>query len=169
MTTVNVDRAIAPASPRVMPFARADLPALDDVIEPPRSASEHVRTVGSFGSAEVLPLSRSKVLVGGEGGLVSGRHIGLTQRLHKMRNNGVDAGHRASWPGPGGRMSELHAVVGLANLERLPERMAERQQKFSRRANVPPFLTSMTASCDEYVVAALEQAERAAACCPLDV
>lgn len=92
-------------------------------------SSSNGRTVGAFGSAEVFSLSGSKVLVSGEGGLVSGRHVGLIQRLRKMRNNGIDAGHRAYWPGLSSRMSELHAIVGLANLKRLPERMAERQQK----------------------------------------
>jgi perosamine synthetase len=87
------------------------------------------RAIGSFGNAEVFSLSSSKVLVSGEGGLVSGRHVGLAQRLRKMRNNGIDTGYRAYWPGLSSRMSELHAIVGLANLARLPERMAERQQK----------------------------------------
>ncbi len=92
-------------------------------------ASSNGRAVGSFGSAEVFSLSSSKVLVSGEGGLVSGRHVGLAQRLRKMRNSGIDAGYRAYWPGLSSRMGELHAIVGLANLARLPERMLERQQK----------------------------------------
>jgi dTDP-4-amino-4,6-dideoxygalactose transaminase len=92
-------------------------------------SSSNGRAVGTFGNAEVFSLSGSKVLVSGEGGLISGHHIGLTQRLRKMRNNGIDAGYRAYWPGLSSRMSELHAIVGLANLARLPERMAERQRR----------------------------------------
>jgi dTDP-4-amino-4,6-dideoxygalactose transaminase len=46
-----------------------------------------------------------------------------------MRTYGLEDGRKAYWPGLNAKMSELHAVVGLASLERLPGVLAERVAK----------------------------------------
>jgi dTDP-4-amino-4,6-dideoxygalactose transaminase len=87
------------------------------------------RRVGSFGDAEVFSLSVTKVLVSVEGGLVASQNPALLQRVRKMRNYGIESQYNAHWPGLNGKMSEFHAIVGLHNLRRIPDFIAERQRK----------------------------------------
>jgi dTDP-4-amino-4,6-dideoxygalactose transaminase len=87
------------------------------------------RKVGTFGTAEVFSLSVTKVLVSVEGGLVSSHDTDIIHRVRRMRNYGIEQNYNAHWPGMNGKMSELHAIIGLHNLRRLPELLAQRQQK----------------------------------------
>ena len=87
------------------------------------------RLVGGFGDAEVISLSATKLLVSVEGGLVSSADADMIARLRRMRNYGLDAHYVARWPGLNGKMSELHALVGLLNLKRLEELLATRQSR----------------------------------------
>lgn len=87
------------------------------------------RRVGSFGTAEVFSLSVTKALVCVEGGFVSTTDEEILRRVRKMRNYGIEGSYDAWFPGLNGKMSEFHAAVGLANLTRLDNIMATRQQK----------------------------------------
>ncbi len=95
-------------------------------------AARDGRPVGASGDAEVFSLSVTKVLVSVEGGLVTSRDAGLIERIRHMRNYGIESNYDAWYPGLNGKMSEFHAIVGLANLERLDERMERRQQLAAR-------------------------------------
>ncbi len=83
--------------------------------------------LGSFGDAEVFSLSVTKMLVSVEGGVITSRDGNLIARIRHMRNYGIEANYDAWYPGLNGKMSELHAIVGLANLERLEQRLEQRQ------------------------------------------
>jgi dTDP-4-amino-4,6-dideoxygalactose transaminase len=85
------------------------------------------RRVGGFGNAEVFSLSATKLLVSIEGGMISTRDRDLAHRLRKMRNYGIEANYDAHFPGVNGKMSELHAIVGLYNLRRISDLIAERE------------------------------------------
>lgn len=91
-------------------------------------ASRAGRPVGTGGQAEVFSLSVTKALVTVEGGVVTTRDGVLAERLRRMRNYGIEADYEAWYPGLNGKMSEFHAIVGLANLERLEERLTRRGQ-----------------------------------------
>jgi len=90
-------------------------------------SSVNGRRVGTSGDAEVFSLSVTKALVSVEGGMVSSRDHELVQRIKKMRNYGIESNYDAHYPGLNGKMSELHALVGLYNLQRLDGYMALRQ------------------------------------------
>lgn len=92
-------------------------------------SSVNGRRVGSFGAAEVFSLSVTKMLVSVEGGMVASRNPDVIERIRKMRNYGIEANYDTYWPGMNGKMSEFHAIVGLHNLRRLDELVAERQSK----------------------------------------
>jgi dTDP-4-amino-4,6-dideoxygalactose transaminase len=85
--------------------------------------------VGGFGDAEVFSLSVTKALVAVEGGLVSSRNPELIERIRSMRNYGILSNYNTHFPGMNGKMSELHAIVGLYNLRRLHILMDERRNK----------------------------------------
>ncbi len=92
-------------------------------------SSVNGRRVGSFGAAEVFSLSVTKMLVSVEGGMVASRNPEVIQRIRKMRNYGIESNYDTYWPGMNGKMSEFHAIIGLHNLRRLDELVAERQRK----------------------------------------
>jgi|SRR5579871_1175114 len=87
------------------------------------------RRVGTFGDAEVFSLSVTKVMVSVEGGLVSTKSPELIAAIRCMRNYGIHSNYNATTIGLNGKMSEFHAIVGLHNLRRVDQMLAERQQK----------------------------------------
>jgi dTDP-4-amino-4,6-dideoxygalactose transaminase len=86
------------------------------------------RRVSTFGDAEVFSLSVTKALVSVEGGMVSSRNPKSIERIRKMRNYGIEDNYNAHYPGLNGKMSELHAIIGLHNLSRLDGYLATRQR-----------------------------------------
>lgn len=91
-------------------------------------ASRDGKHVGAAGNAEVFSLSVTKILVTVEGGMVTTKDASLAERIRHMRNYGIEANYDAWYPGLNGKMSEFHAIVGIANLEKIDERMARRQE-----------------------------------------
>jgi dTDP-4-amino-4,6-dideoxygalactose transaminase len=98
-------------------------------------SSTNGRKVGTFGDAEVFSLSVTKALVSIEGGLVASRDSALIGRVKKMRNYGIEDNYNAHYPGMNGKMSELHALVGLYNLERLDGYLLSRREHASYYIN----------------------------------
>jgi dTDP-4-amino-4,6-dideoxygalactose transaminase len=79
--------------------------------------SEHRgRPVGGFGDAEVFSLSPTKLLVAGEGGLVTTNDATLAQAIGGMRNYGDLGAYDPNWLGMNARMSEFNAALALAGL-----------------------------------------------------
>jgi dTDP-4-amino-4,6-dideoxygalactose transaminase len=87
------------------------------------------RRVGAFGDAEVFSLSVTKMLVSIEGGMVSSESPEVVERVRRMRNYGIETAYDSHWPGMNGKMSELHAIIGLHNLRRLDGLLEARQRK----------------------------------------
>lgn len=87
------------------------------------------RRCGTFGDAEVFSLSVTKVLVSVEGGMVACRDPEVIRRVKKLRNYGIEDSYNAHWQGMNGKMSEFHAIIGLHNLRRLDDLLAQRQAK----------------------------------------
>ena len=94
-------------------------------------------SIGGFGTAEVFSLSPTKVVVAGEGGLVATADAGLAEACRLGRDYGNAGDYDCRFPGLNARMSELHAAVALASLERLDDRIAH------RRALVDQFLSGL--------------------------
>jgi dTDP-4-amino-4,6-dideoxygalactose transaminase len=82
--------------------------------------------VGGFGDAEVFSLSPTKVVVAGEGGLISTNDDLLAERLRIARDYGNPGDYDCLFVGLNARLSELHAAVALASLEDLDGRLVER-------------------------------------------
>jgi dTDP-4-amino-4,6-dideoxygalactose transaminase len=85
------------------------------------------RPVGGFGTAEVFSLTPTKPLVAGEGGLVATGDAALAETLRHGRDYGNPGDYDTSFAGLNGRMSELHAAVGLESLEDFDEHLARRR------------------------------------------
>ncbi|MGH8883791.1 MAG: DegT/DnrJ/EryC1/StrS family aminotransferase [Egibacteraceae bacterium] len=90
------------------------------------------KPVGGFGTAEVFSLSPTKVAVAGEGGLVATNDDVVAEACRLGRDYGNPGDYNCRFPGLNARMSELHAVVGLASLDRLDDRVAYRNKLVDR-------------------------------------
>lgn len=74
------------------------------------------KPVGSFGDAEVFSLSPTKLLVAGEGGLVTTNEAKLAAAVRAMRNYGDLGAYNPEWLGLNARMTEFNAALALHGL-----------------------------------------------------
>jgi dTDP-4-amino-4,6-dideoxygalactose transaminase len=86
------------------------------------------KPVGGFGTAEVFSFSPTKLVVAGEGGLVTTRDAQLAQRLRAARNYGDAGNYDPEIRGVNARMSELHAALALHSLQGVNARIARRNE-----------------------------------------
>jgi perosamine synthetase len=82
------------------------------------------RRVGSFGNAAVFAFYPNKQITTGEGGMIVTNDSNIVEICRSLRNQGRDADGR--WLkhvrlGYNYRMSDIHAALGLAQLERIEE------------------------------------------------
>ncbi len=91
------------------------------------------RVGGALADAEVFSLSPTKVVTAAEGGLVTTNDPVLAERIRRMRDYGKSPDARdIEILGLSARMSEFHAVVGLACIEMLDELLKGRDAIFAR-------------------------------------
>jgi dTDP-4-amino-4,6-dideoxygalactose transaminase len=95
--------------------------------------SEHAGVrVGGFGDAEVFSLSPTKVVVAGEGGVITTNDDLLAERCRMGRDYGNPGDYDCRFVGLNARMSELHAATASASLADLDERLDERERLAER-------------------------------------
>jgi len=82
--------------------------------------------VGSFGDAEVFSMSPTKVLVAGEGGLVTTNDAALASAIRYMRNYGDLGAYDPAWIGMNARMAEFNAALALVGLGMVEGKIARR-------------------------------------------
>ena len=74
------------------------------------------KPIGGFGDAEVFSLSPTKLLVAGEGGLVTTNDAKLAAAVRAMRNYGDVGAYNPEWLGMNARLSEFNAALALHGL-----------------------------------------------------
>jgi perosamine synthetase len=87
------------------------------------------RRAGTFGDAGVFAFYPNKQMTTGEGGMITTNDSRIAELCRSMRNQGRDtdgAWLRHVRLGYNYRLSELHAALGLAQLERIDEILAAR-------------------------------------------
>jgi dTDP-4-amino-4,6-dideoxygalactose transaminase len=89
------------------------------------------KPLGANGDAEVFSLSPTKLLVAGEGGLVTTNDATLARRLRLARNYGDGGSYDPELLGLNARMPEFNAAVGLEGLAIL-ERKVRRHQAIAQ-------------------------------------
>jgi dTDP-4-amino-4,6-dideoxygalactose transaminase len=90
-------------------------------------ATSRNRPVGRFGDAEVFSLSPTKVLVGGEGGLVATNRADVADAIKLGRDYGNPGDYDTRFVGLNARMSELHAAIALESLDDLDDHLDRRR------------------------------------------
>jgi dTDP-4-amino-4,6-dideoxygalactose transaminase len=90
------------------------------------------RPVGGLGTAEVFSLSPTKVLVAGEGGIVTTQDEALADAVRLGRDYGNPGDYDSRFPGLNARMSEFHAAMALESLSELDQHLAHRRHVTER-------------------------------------
>jgi len=84
------------------------------------------RPIGSCGDAEVFSLSPTKLLVAGEGGLVTTGDAKLAAAVRAMRNYGDIGAYNPDWLGLNARMTEFNAALALRCLPLIDAKVRRR-------------------------------------------
>ena len=84
------------------------------------------KPIGCFGDAEVFSLSPTKLLVAGEGGLVTTGDAKLAAAVRAMRNYGDVGAYNPEWLGLNARMTEFNAALALRGLPLIDEKVRRR-------------------------------------------
>ena len=116
----------------------------------------HGRPVGSLADITVFSLHARKVITTGEGGMIVTNDGAFAERLRRLRHQGMSLSdfvrHNAaptlfeSYPeiGYNFRVTDIHAAIGLAQLDRLPDILERRRavaERFQRAlADHPVFI-----------------------------
>jgi dTDP-4-amino-4,6-dideoxygalactose transaminase len=75
--------------------------------------------IGKFGDAEVFSCSPTKLMVTGEGGILTTNDDELKRKITIGRNYGDDGSYDCEFAGINARMSEMQAILGLETLSML--------------------------------------------------
>lgn len=122
------------------------------------------RAIGTWGDLSVLSFHATKLFHTAEGGAVVGRDPRLLERIAGLRNFAIR--DEAEMPGVGinGKMSELHAALGLAMFDRIDDEMEARSRVRARYLEwfrgvegiVPPRMAPRTRPNDAYFAIAID-------------
>lgn len=80
-------------------------------------ATRHGNRIGRFGDAEVFSFHATKAFHCFEGGAVTTQDDDLAEKLRQMRNFGFSGYDQVSLIGTNAKLSEIHAAMGLVNLD----------------------------------------------------
>lgn len=111
--------------------ARRGLGIVEDACEALGARDASGATVGTRGNPAAFGFYANKQLVTGEGGMLTAGDAGLRERARSERNQG--RGDDMDWLGHDRlgfnyRLSDVAAAIGVAQLERLDEMLAERER-----------------------------------------
>jgi len=87
------------------------------------------RSLADFGDLSVLSFHATKVFHSTEGGAVVARDEALRARLALLRNFGIVNENEVRGVGLNGKLSELHAAMGLLVLDRIEDEIAARARR----------------------------------------
>jgi dTDP-4-amino-4,6-dideoxygalactose transaminase len=88
------------------------------------------RMLGTFGECEVFSFHATKFLNCFEGGAVVTNNDELAEKMRLMRNFGFVDFDKVVYLGVNGKMSEVHAAMGLTNLEAIEEIIAVNRRNY---------------------------------------
>jgi dTDP-4-amino-4,6-dideoxygalactose transaminase len=84
--------------------------------------------IGTFGDAEIFSMSPTKLLVTGEGGLVTTKHKDLYEKVRLGRNYGDPGNYNCQFVGFNSKMQEFSAILGLESIKTVDEQVANRNR-----------------------------------------
>lgn len=94
------------------------------------ACSKGGRMLGTFGECEVFSFHATKFLNCFEGGAVVTNDDDLAKKMQLMRNFGFQGFDNVIYLGVNGKMSEVHAAMGLTNLEAVEDIIAINRRNY---------------------------------------
>lgn len=98
-------------------------------------ASYQGQACGTLGAVACFSFHGRKIITTGEGGMITTDDAALAERIQTLRNHGAsnsESLRRYVLPGFNYRMSDVHAAIGLAQLDKL-DRILERRLRLARK------------------------------------
>ena len=127
---VHIGGLVSPETPKIAAFCRdRDLFLVEDAAHAHGSSLDG-RMAGTFGTAAAFSFYPTKVITAGEGGMIVTDDEAIFRQALQYRDQGKE-GFLTNFHvrlGYNWRLSELHAAVGLSQLGRLQEFVAERRR-----------------------------------------
>jgi perosamine synthetase len=127
---VHIGGIVSPHIERIVEICRrAGVPLVEDAAHA-HGSSYRGRLAGSFGLAAAFSFYPTKVVTSGEGGMLVTDDEGIYREALIYRDQGKERfdSNRHVRLGYNWRMSEVHAVIGLAQVRRLHEFVAHRRR-----------------------------------------
>ncbi len=90
------------------------------------------RMVGSLGDSGVFSFYPTKHIAAGEGGLIATNDTRVADRARLLRNQGAAERYHYEILGYNYRLSDLHAAIGLAQLAKVDDFIADRRRNAGR-------------------------------------
>jgi dTDP-4-amino-4,6-dideoxygalactose transaminase len=140
MDPTQVEGAITPRTRAIMPVSLygqpADLPAIDDIAQrhglaliedaaQSHGAALDGRRSGSWGQG-VFSFYPTKNMTTGEGGMITTADLDVAEWARLRREHGMKVRYHHDVLGYNFRMTDIHAAIGLAQLDKLPSFNARR-------------------------------------------
>lgn len=94
------------------------------------ACSKGRRMLGNFSECEIFSFHATKFLNCFEGGAVVTNNNDLAEKMRLMRNFGFQGFDNVIYLGVNGKMSEVHAAMGLTNLEAIEEIIAVNRRNY---------------------------------------
>lgn len=126
---VHIGGIVSPASDAIRSLCEAKKIYLIEDCAHSHGSTLRGRQSGTLGIAGAFSFFPTKVLVTGEGGMITTNDEGLYKEALMLRNHGKnpDLGNRMSEFGHNYRMNEITAVLGVNQMNKARELIAERQ------------------------------------------
>lgn len=142
----------APCDTGAVEAAAAGVPVLFDAAHA-FGATSGGRSVGGAGAAEVFSLTPTKIVVGGEGGIVATRRDDVAEAVRLGRDYANPGDYDTRFVGLNARLAEFNAAMALESLAQLDDHLARRRELARRYVEalsvVPGVRTQVVADGDE--------------------
>jgi dTDP-4-amino-4,6-dideoxygalactose transaminase len=86
--------------------------------------------IGNFGDVSMISFHATKIFHTAEGGALMMKDKVLKERVDYLKNFGIKNEEEVVMPGINGKMSELHAALGLVNLKYVDEEVQKRKRLY---------------------------------------
>lgn len=158
---VHIGGLVTPQLPRIRDWCRHEGLLLIEDAAHAHGSTLGQEAAGTLGRAAAFSTFATKVLTTGEGGLVTTADGDLAQRIRVLRDHGKAATERNLHEVIGGnwRMSEVHAILGRAQVERVPAFLetrsriaAQYDQALSGASGLTPLRPAGASSWYKYIV-----------------
>ncbi len=126
---VHIGGLVTPYIHEVAEICRdAEIGLLEDAAQAQGSSYRGVEA-GNFGLIGAFSFFTTKIMTTGEGGMLVTSDNEVFEKMHSLRQFGVESsdGRMHSGDGANYKMNEFSALVGVLELERINERIAQRQ------------------------------------------